>query len=143
MNTQDILDKYNGKYKDSLNKWYQNKQLTKKKKYITTIGQYGHICSFVDIITTAIKIFEYDIYIHHRTIQLLSNFNDIKNSYDMIYFGCSSHSNEITGTFAIYMKQNVFQDILDLLQLYILPTDEILTILHNNYIYISFFQLLA
>jgi len=137
----DVIRSYDGKYKKFLHKWFEEKNLKKKDNYLVYLGQFAHISSFIDIIKNAISlnykeiiVFEYDIYIHNDFHKYISNFNLIKEEYDIVYFGSSTHyKSKITGTFALYFKSNIFEDLLELLELYILPTDEILTILHNIY----------
>ena len=149
-NPKEIISSYNGLYKNELVGWFKDKNWDINKKVIKYFGQYGHICSFIKIINDAIDkklddvvIFEYDIQIKKDISKHLINFNSISRECDMIYFGYSTHYNtmidnkklkskNITGTFAIYLKNTIFKDLLELLKLYILPTDEIFTIIQKR-----------
>lgn len=152
MNTPDskLLDNYSGSFKNKINEVlikYSNNNL----KRITNKYQYGHINSFINLINNAkqnnlreIIIFEDDILFHKNIKTHLSNFDTIKKEVDIIYFGASKHKDyyvnnstyqcrNITGTFAIFLKDTIFDDYLELLKLNILPSDICLSILQNKY----------
>ena len=142
----EILENYSGSFKKKI-----NELLIKLQKRITNKYQYGHINSFINLINNAkqnnlseIIIFEDDVLFHKNIKMYLSNFNIIKKNADIIYFGASKHKNyyvnnlnyqckNITGTFAIFLKNTVFDDYLELLNLNILPSDICLLILQEKY----------
>ena len=146
----EILDNYNGTFKLQITK-VLNKYVDKLHKRINNKYQYGHINSFINIINNAkernlseLVIFEDDVLFHNNIKKLLLNFNNIKKNADIIYFGASKHKDyfvnnsqykckNITGTFAIYLKNNVFDDYLELLNLNLLPSDICLLILQEKY----------
>lgn len=154
MNTPDskLLDNYSGSFKNKINELlikYSSKNNLQKR--ITSKYQYGHINSFINLINNAkqnnlreLIIFEDDILFHKNIKTYLSNFDMIKKDVDIIYFGASKHKDyyvnnstyqcqNITGTFAIFFKNTVFDDYLELLKLNILPSDICLSILQNKY----------
>ena len=146
----EILDNYNGTFKLQINELL-NKYDNKLQKRIINKYQYGHIDSFINIIHNAkeknlseLIIFEDDVLFHNNVKKLLLNFNNIKKNADIIYFGASKHKHyfvdnsqykckNITGTFAIFFKNNVFDDYLELLNLNLLPSDICLLILQEKY----------
>jgi GT2 family glycosyltransferase/GR25 family glycosyltransferase involved in LPS biosynthesis len=146
----EILDNYNGTFKLQI-KEVLNKYGNGLQKRIINNHQYGHIDSFINIIHNAkeknlseLIIFEDDVLFHNNVKKQLLNFNNIKKNADIIYFGASKHKDyfvdnsqykckNITGTFAIFFKNNVFDDYLELLNLNLLPSDICLLILQEKY----------
>tara|TARA_Y100000768_G_C23950541_1_gene669948 strand:+ start:297 stop:1544 length:1248 start_codon:yes stop_codon:yes gene_type:complete len=146
-----IINEYNHIYKKELISWFYKRGKNIHNKILKYIGQYGHISSFINIIEDAIRkdlneiiVFEYDIFIHNDIVERLKDFNNISEKCDIVYFGNSMHFNpsinndtynisNIAGTFAIYIKKTIFKDLLELLKLFILPTDEIMIILQQKY----------
>ena len=147
-----ILENYNGLFKENIikkiNSYFQNK-VTDKKRIINNF-QYGHINSMIRIVEDAIAnnkeeiiIFEQDIFIHKDCLKFLEDFNNIKKNVPLIYFGVSKNDTKIdnknykatnaTGTFAFYINKQIYSDFLELLRLYILPSDICLTILQDYY----------
>lgn len=152
MNTSDLelLDNYNGDFKLEVNREV-TKYYNKSNKRINSKYQYGHINSFINIIQDAknrnlkeLIIFEDDVLFHNYIKNLLLNFSNIKKNADIIYFGASKHNGyhvdnseykckNVTGTFAVFIKNNVFDDYLELLNLNLLPSDVCLAILLQKY----------
>ncbi len=155
MNTSDsnILNYYSGSFKTKINELlnkYGHENNTLQKR-ICNKYQYGHINSFINLINNAkqnnlseLIIFEDDVLFHKNIKTYIFNFNTIKKEADIIYFGSSKHKEyyvnnsnyqcrNITGTFAIFLKNTVFDDYLELLNLNILPSDICLSILQEKY----------
>tara|TARA_Y100000780_G_scaffold179369_1_gene164807 strand:- start:115594 stop:116364 length:771 start_codon:yes stop_codon:yes gene_type:complete len=160
--TSQIIPKTH-KYYTELKKyfdWYFS--IVKTKKRISTLGQLGHIKSHIKIIKDAIQNNYETILLLEPDVAFHKNFNniDIKNyeklikNNSIIYLGASQHEwinpfsrkkvilnkkenyyncEHTTGTFAVLLKKEVFEDYLSILELKYMPSDIALTFIQNNY----------
>lgn len=154
----DITYKEHNKNKIN-NNFYFNKYLLFYKKYKLNKNQISHINSIKNILFNAkennyksILILEYDIYFHKDINNKLLEYKHIINNSDIIHLGSSQSywynivdkttinykekyyiNNHSLGTFAIILKNNVYDVYISYLSTYTLPSDIILTIISKQF----------
>lgn len=142
---------------------YFNKYLSYYKNYKLNKNQISHIKSIINIIEKAIEnnyksigIIEYDIYFHKNLSNILPEYKILIHNSDITYLGSSQHnwynhinnqkitfnkiknnlyydSNHSLGTFAVILKNTIFQIYLDYLKLFLFSSDIVLSIISYNY----------
>lgn len=156
-NTVDIklIDEIKKEKKELVNYITDLDELVSKyyiNKVIKLEGQYGHIDSMIRIIEEAkekklekILILEDDIFIHKNFEEKQEEINNkIDEDIDIIYLGCSrtiktiinnkeKKNSNVMGTFAIILRETVYDDYLNLLKKRIITSDMCLTILQKYY----------
>lgn len=130
------------KYKEYLSKPFEtNWEILKKKKRLS-IGAFGHLYSFINIINHAkqnnfnkILILEGDILIHYNIFELFIKFKKNISDYKILYLGAGIWNeniilkstyyipNETTGTFAIAFDKSIYDELLFVWEKKINPTD--------------------
>jgi hypothetical protein len=141
----------NDYYFNTYNKYYNNYKLNK--------NQISHINSIKNILLDAknnnyknIMILEYDIYFHKNIKNLIIKYMNIIKNSDIIHLGSSQTfwfnpvdktlidfkskyyiNNHSLGTFAIILKNNIFNIYIKYLLTYTLPSDIILTIISKKF----------
>lgn len=147
------------KNKTNINNIYFNKYLNFYKNYMLNKNQISHINSIKNILLDAknkkyksIMILEYDIYFHKNIEEKIKQYENIINNCDIIHLGSSQSfwynpidktkieykekyyiNNHSLGTFAIILKQNIFDTYISYLSTYTLPSDIILTIVSKQF----------
>jgi len=133
----------------------QFQDYTIKRKYdrehIKTNGAFGHIHSFIQIITDAIKnnykkilILEPDVYFSKQFDKLIEEY--LKMDYKLLYLGASQHNwkniiisnkmykaNNTCGTFGIVIDNSIFDEYLELLKQLKCPSDICLFKIQEKY----------
>lgn len=152
---------FNGSLFGGYDAFLNNQKLKKTKDQsviLLTKGQYGHITTFVDIFKDAIKnkykkilILEPDVYLCVNLDETYKKYIDL--DYKILYLGASQNqyytektwdnvhliSNyyynayKTLGTFAIAFDHTVFQETINLLSQYKVPTDVALFELQDKY----------
>lgn len=141
------------------NNIYFNKYINFYKNYKLNKNQISHINSIKNILLDAknknyksIMILEYDIYFHKNIEEKIKEYTKIINNCDIIHLGSSQSfwynpvdktkieyknkyyiNNHSLGTFAIILKQNIYDTYISYLSTYTLPSDIILTIISKQY----------
>lgn len=139
-------------YNDYLKVGFINDWEIKNKKKRLSIGAFGHIHSFINIINDAknkiykkILILEADVYIGYNLFPSFADFFTVINDYKILYLGAGKWNdniiykdkyylpNETTGTFAISFDYKIFDELIELWTKFVNPTDVCLWDLTNKY----------
>lgn len=165
INDKELLNIKNKLNKRSINPYYYPAVVGNEKARefsqlercnIKTLGAFGHVNTFIGILSDAIDknynkilILEPDIYFAKDFDRLVETY--LKLDYDVLYFGASQYkwlcidqdndirergyykANNTCGTFAIGLDRNVFQEYLNILKKFEYPSDICLFDIHKKY----------